>query len=203
MTEPAPAPPRAFRHFWKTVWQRRVLRLPARGSGCRISRTARFVSPENLRLGNECRIGEHVLISAPGPTRIELGDSVDIRPYVFLETQGGGFISIGARTAINPFSLLYGFGGLTIGADCMIAGGAILVAASHRSDDGSRPMTQQGSTGKGIEIGDDVWLGAGVRVLDGVRIGSGTIVGAGSVVTESLPGKVVAAGVPARVIRPR
>jgi acetyltransferase-like isoleucine patch superfamily enzyme len=191
------------RHWMKRTWQRRLLRLPRRGEGSRISGRARIEEPQNVSLGRGCRIEEHAFLSAPGETRIDLADGVEIRPYVFLETQGGGFIRIGARTAVNPFSLLYGYGGLTIGARCMIAGGTIIVAATHRSDDGSRPLIDQGSTGAGIEIGDDVWLGAGVRVLDGVRIGSGTIVGAGAVVTESLPEGVVAAGVPAKVIRKR
>ena len=39
----------------------------------------------------------------------------------------------------------------------------------------------------GIAIGDDVWLGAGVIVLDGVTIGRGAVVGAGAVVAASLP----------------
>ena len=193
----------AVRHWLKRTWQRRLLRLPRRGEGTRISGRARIEEPQNVFLGRGCRIDEHAFLSAPGDTRIELGDRVEIRPYVFLETQGGGFIRIGERTAINPFSLLYGYGGLTIGARCMIAGGAIIVAASHRTDDATRPLIDQGSTGAGIEIGDDVWLGAGVRVLDGVRIGSGTIVGAGAVVNESLPGGVIAAGVPAKPLRPR
>jgi acetyltransferase-like isoleucine patch superfamily enzyme len=52
-----------------------------------------------------------------------------------------------------------------------------------------------------VIIGDNVWLGANVTVLKGVTIGEGTFVGAGSVVTKSLPPYVVAAGVPARIIR--
>ena len=41
----------------------------------------------------------------------------------------------------------------------------------------------------------------GVTVSAGVRIGRGTVVAAGSVVTADLPPLVLAAGVPARVIR--
>jgi acetyltransferase-like isoleucine patch superfamily enzyme len=52
-----------------------------------------------------------------------------------------------------------------------------------------------------VEIGDNVWLGVNVTVLKGVTIGEGTLVGAGSLVTKSLPPGVIAAGVPARVIR--
>jgi acetyltransferase-like isoleucine patch superfamily enzyme len=52
-----------------------------------------------------------------------------------------------------------------------------------------------------VNIADDVWLGVNVTVLKGVTIGQGTIVGAGSLVTKSLPPNVIAAGVPARVVR--
>lgn len=52
-----------------------------------------------------------------------------------------------------------------------------------------------------VHIGDNVWLGVNVTVLKGVTIGEGTLVGAGSLVTKSLPAKVVAVGVPAKVIR--
>ena len=60
------------------------------------------------------------------------------------------------------------------------------------------PLYQAGSTKKGIQIEDNVWIGAGVRILDGVRIGRNTIVGAGSVVSRSLPPNVTAVGAPAR-----
>ncbi|MEW6900246.1 hypothetical protein [Trueperella pyogenes] len=46
-----------------------------------------------------------------------------------------------------------------------------------------------------------MWLGAGVMVAPGVTIGENTVVGAGSVVVRDLPANVVAAGVPARVLR--
>jgi maltose O-acetyltransferase len=56
-------------------------------------------------------------------------------------------------------------------------------------------------SGEPIALGDNVWLGGGVIVCPGVMIGDDTVVGAGAVVTRALPPGVVAAGVPARVIR--
>lgn len=47
----------------------------------------------------------------------------------------------------------------------------------------------------------NVWLGSNVTVLAGVTIGENTVVGAGSVVTKDLPANVLAAGVPAKVIK--
>ena len=52
-------------------------------------------------------------------------------------------------------------------------------------------------------LGKDVVVSAGAKVLDGVRIGSRVVVGANAVVAQDLPDGVIAAGVPARVIRSR
>ena len=54
-----------------------------------------------------------------------------------------------------------------------------------------------------INIGDDVWLGAGVIVTKGVNIGSGAIVAAGSVVTKDIPPNTIFAGTPAKFVRNR
>lgn len=58
---------------------------------------------------------------------------------------------------------------------------------------------------KGVEIGDNVILCAGAKVLtEGyLKIGAGTIVGANSVLTKSTGDNEVWAGVPARFIRMR
>jgi len=52
-----------------------------------------------------------------------------------------------------------------------------------------------------IIIEDDVFLGMNTVVLKGVKIGNKTVVAANSLVTNSLPGNVLAGGNPARIIR--
>jgi acetyltransferase-like isoleucine patch superfamily enzyme len=51
-----------------------------------------------------------------------------------------------------------------------------------------------------VEIGDDVFLGAGAIVLPGVKIGNKVVIGAGSIVTKDVPDNCVVAGNPAKVI---
>lgn len=54
---------------------------------------------------------------------------------------------------------------------------------------------------KPVRIGSDVWIGANTVITAGSVIGDHTVVGANSVVRGVLPEGVLAAGVPARVIR--
>ena len=51
-----------------------------------------------------------------------------------------------------------------------------------------------------IEVGDNVMIGSGTRIMYNVRIGSNVIIGAGSIVTKDIPDNSVAAGIPCRVI---
>lgn len=50
-------------------------------------------------------------------------------------------------------------------------------------------------------LGDDVFIGAGAKVVGGVRIGSRVKIGANAVVTRDLPDGATAVGVPARVVK--
>jgi acetyltransferase-like isoleucine patch superfamily enzyme len=52
-----------------------------------------------------------------------------------------------------------------------------------------------------ITVGNNVFLGAGVRVLPGATIGDNVIVGAGAVVVGDIPSNCVAVGLPAKPIR--
>lgn len=52
-------------------------------------------------------------------------------------------------------------------------------------------------------IGNDVWIGANVLILDNVNIGNGAIVAAGSVVTKNVEPYTVVAGIPAKEIKKR
>lgn len=53
------------------------------------------------------------------------------------------------------------------------------------------------------EIGNDVWIGESVKILNGICIGDGAIIGTGSVVTKHIPPYSIVGGVPAKLIRYR
>lgn len=56
---------------------------------------------------------------------------------------------------------------------------------------------------KPITIGNDVWIGAHVRIMGGVKIGDGAIVATGSLVTSDVEPYAIVGGVPAKKIRMR
>ncbi len=53
-----------------------------------------------------------------------------------------------------------------------------------------------------VTIGNNVFIGARVTLLPGAVIGDNCVIGTGSVVVGEVPPNSVAAGIPARVIRP-
>jgi acetyltransferase-like isoleucine patch superfamily enzyme len=62
------------------------------------------------------------------------------------------------------------------------------------------PIHQQPEVKKGIKIGNDVWIGAGCRILDGVEIGDGAVIAAGAVVNKNVSSQTIFGGVPARML---
>ena len=52
-----------------------------------------------------------------------------------------------------------------------------------------------------ITIGNDVWIGSGVKIIGGVTIGNNVVIESGSVVTKNIPDNSYASGNPCRVVR--
>lgn len=102
-----------------------------------------------------------------------------------------------------------GFSGTAIHAkEKIILGNKVLCGANvtitdtdvHPIDPVKR-RNKKDAPSKPVIIGDDVWLGMNVVVLKGVTIGYGTVVAANSVVTKDIPPMVVAAGLPAKIVK--
>lgn len=49
-------------------------------------------------------------------------------------------------------------------------------------------------------IGNDVWIGAGAKIMAGITVNHGAVIGAGSVVTKDIPAYAIVVGAPARVV---
>jgi len=187
----------------------RTLYLSARHRGwCIVSRGTR------LKVGRGSRIeiprGSYLFLGfahfTPTPCSVHLGKSarlsiegtVQIHRGTRVFVNDGGHLEIGTRSYVNDCSTVTCFERIKIGSGCSIAWSTnILDTNAHELVVQGVPRPRSGR----ITIGDHVWIGTGATILAGVTLGDGAVVAAGSVVTSDVPGGVVVAGNPARVIR--
>jgi acetyltransferase-like isoleucine patch superfamily enzyme len=139
-------------------------------------------------------------------TLIQIGARTLVDAFVKIKPTGGmGDMVIGADCAINSGTVIYTGNGVRIGDAVAIAANCTLAPTNHAIADRARLIRDQGfqpSKG-GIVIEDDVWLGAGVVVLDGAVLRRGAVIAAGSVVRGEVEAYAIYAGAPARRIGER
>jgi serine O-acetyltransferase len=86
----------------------------------------------------------------------------------------------------------YGGIGVVIHGQCKI-GRNVLIGPN---------VTLGGNFGSGVPtVGDNVFIGPGVRILGEITVGNNVILGANAVILHDVPDNCIAAGVPGRVIR--
>lgn len=87
----------------------------------------------------------------------------------------------------------------TLGRSVFVNRGALI---GHHTTIGDYCTIQPGTNIAGaITIGPQSYIGMGAMVLDKHTIGSGCLIGAGAVVTHDLPDRVLALGVPAKIVK--
>ncbi len=118
---------------------------------------------------------------------------------------GYGSLEVGENTWIGQYNnIRTGNASISIGKNCLISQFCSLIGANHKITRGKIIRQSPLDTRKvNIKIGDDVWLGAGSTIMPGVILENGCVVGANSVITKSIPGDEIWAGVPARKIGQR
>jgi acetyltransferase-like isoleucine patch superfamily enzyme len=160
--------------------------------------------PRRIELGDEVILDEGCVLDARGVRDggISLGNRVIVSRQSLFGCKEGS-IAVGDNVSFGPFTIVHSVdaGTVRVGSDVMIAAHCYLAGApGYRHERTDIPMVEQGlADGRGIEIGDDVWIGASTVVLDGARIGRGSVIGAMSLVRGEIPPYSIAYGVPATV----
>lgn len=139
-------------------------------------------------------------------SKLVVADNVMIDSFVKIKFTGGnGDIEIDENSFINSGCVIYSGNGIKIGKYVLIAANCTLAPVNHRYESKEELIINQRfkpSKG-GIIIEDDVWIGAGVIVLDGAVIKKGAVIAAGSVVKGIVESYSVCAGNPLKIIKYR
>lgn len=181
-----------YRRLFKSAGSNTIL---GRGLGIR--------HPGRITLGNRVAVDDNALLDASGigDMSITLGDEVIISRNCMVQAKAGS-VSIGSRTEIGPNTIISSISNIDIGKNALIGPNCFIGGGHYVTDRPEVPMMDLGWASKGpVVVGDDVWMGSGVVVLDSVRVGKGCVIGAGTVVTRDLPDYAVAMGMPAKVVR--
>jgi acetyltransferase-like isoleucine patch superfamily enzyme len=134
---------------------------------------------------------------------LEIGDNCTIQNYSFFQlTKPSPRVMIGANTVIGRHSMITCKNLIRIGSDVLMGAYVQIIDHNHGNRKDEIIRLQQAEIGE-VVIGDDVWIGAGVKILMNAHIGTGAIIGSNSVVTGDIPAGAVAVGAPAVVIRYR
>lgn len=173
--------------------------------GCRARVAWLLVSLPGLRIDGWSLLGlaSGSLIRTPNGGRLTVGRGVSIGSGVEL-TASRGAIEVGDSTFIGPWTTIVARQAVRIGSRCLIAERVTIRDQDHEiGGPVGRSIVESGFRVSEVEIGDDVWIGAGAVILKGVRIGRGAVVGANAVVNRDVGCGEIVAGVPARPIGSR
>lgn len=104
-------------------------------------------------------------------------------------------IHFGDNVFINDGTIIYSLKKISIGNNVLIGNRVLIYDSDWHGISGNIIKTEP------VEIGNNVWIGAGTIILKGVLIGENSIIGAGSVVNKNIPKNSIYAGNPAKFIR--
>lgn len=170
------------------------------GSGCSIK------NKKNIQFGHNCTIEKGTRIDGYAVNKITLGNGCKIGAYSLITctshlSKYGKSLTMGNHTAIGDFAHFGAAGGIEIGNDVIMGSYISFHSENHNFNDTTMLIREQGTTSKGIKLGNNIWVGAKVTFLDGCIVGNNSVVAAGAVVSGQFPDNVVIGGVPAKVLK--
>jgi len=163
------------------------------GKGCCIDISGR------VKIGKNVYIGDYVSLIVEQGAVLEIADNSFIGENCYIKCFGGK-VFIGQDVSINSKSYINGCGGITIGDNTRIGTQSILIASNHKFGEPDL-LVKDAITKLGVHLGENIWLGARVTVLDGVNIPNNSVIGACSLVSKSLENAGVYVGSPVKKIK--
>lgn len=151
-----------------------------------------YVAPDWKGVRDEgkavARVQEGAIFEIRGSCNFFNGVKINLFPGAKFAIGDGSYIAFNSR--------IFSEEQIEIGRNCAISWDVEIIDTDfHRV-----AMADEGIRRSGISIGDNVWIGAGARIMKGVRLGDNVLVAANSVVTKSFPDNSIIGGNPAAII---
>ncbi|GAB3747495.1 acyltransferase [Spirosoma pomorum] len=173
------------------------------GKNATLKAKTKFFAGRGVTVDDNCYLD---CVSIDG---VILGDNVSVGKRTVIECTGslkhiGKGLDVGKNVGLGRDCFYGCAGGIKIGQDTIIGNFVSLHAENHNFDRSDTPIRLQGVNHRGINIGENCWIGAKVTILDGVVIEDGCIIAAGSVVVAGqYKANSIYGGVPAKFLKPR
>lgn len=148
-----------------------------------------------MEINNSYHNHEEIIALMTELTGREVDNSFGLFPPFY--TDCGKNIHIGKRVFINSGCKFQDQGGITIGDDVLVGHNCVIATLNHAMD----PEHRADMIPAPVKIGNKVWIGANVTILQGVNIGDGAIIAAGAVVNRDVPPRAIVGGIPAKVLK--
>lgn len=204
-------------YYFRIAGQRVMMLLRGAAKGCffgtrgkrlYIGKHTSLLCTKSLHVGFGVSIQDKVVINALSTEGVYLADNCSVGINTSIKVSGslaeiGKGFWLGSYSSLANDCFVGAAGGVKIGKYVAIGQNVRFHSENHEYSDINKKICEQGTTHKGIEIGDDCWIGAGAVFLDGSKIGKGCVVGANALVTTAFPDYAVIAGVPAKIIKIR
>ena len=147
-----------------------------------IPRKIRYGNAYKLSLRSKIEIGANIKLLNNG--MLNIGNYVTVRggSEVF---SNGGCIDLKGDNYINRNCCIVSHKSIKIGRGTTIGPNTVLYDHDHDLSNKGKFVCSE------IEIGENVWIGAGCIILKGVRIGSNSVIGAGTLVNKDVPANCI------------
>ncbi|OZD47385.1 hypothetical protein CH252_21145 [Rhodococcus sp. 06-1477-1B] len=158
-----------------------------------IDNSVEFRSKEQIHLSPSLVIKGHAILNGRSTTHdfgLRLGPETYLKERCIADAYGG-HINIRGPAGIAQDAFLHGGGGIDIGRYVIMGPRCSIIASNHAFSSTDLPIMLQGDRRRGIVIGSNVWLGAGVTILDGVSVGNNVVIGAGVIISENIPNNTI------------
>lgn len=171
-----------------------------------LGKKIKLLNKSNIFIDKYATIENNVILDGFCHEKVKIGTYSKIGAFSEISCTGhfskyGKGFTFGNNSGVGKFAFFGAAGGIKIGNDVIMGEYVSFHSQNHNFLNEDELIREQGVTSKGIEIGNNIWVGTKSTFLDGSFVGDNCVVAAGSLVKDVFPNNVLIGGIPAKIIK--